>query len=73
MFKTNNKFTKQCCVLYATCHTPQHGRDYDLLTPKGYSLIIMENVRNQQYQASGTVRAEEKTKSHYTVTAVHTD
>jgi len=69
MFKTNYKFTQLCCVLYATHHTPQHRGDYGLLTPKGYS-IIMENVRNQQYQASGTVRAEE---SHYTVTAVHTN
>jgi hypothetical protein len=73
MFKTNYKFTHQCCVLYAMHHTPQHRSDYGLLTMKGYLLIIMENVRNQQYQASGIVRAEEKTKSHYTVTAVHTN
>jgi len=51
------------------CYTPRvilHSTEvtYGLLTPKGYLLIIMENVTNQQYQASGMVRAQEKTKSH---------
>jgi hypothetical protein len=68
MFKTKYKFIQQCCVLYTMRHTPQ--RDYGLLTLKGYSLIIMENVRNQQHQASGMVRAEEKAKSRYTVTVL---